>query len=59
MADENFIYNVTKNNVFQTVNQVRQQSNILNSMEKEGKISIIGGLYNVDTGSVEFYHNFW
>jgi len=50
-----FMNNVTRNNVFITVQKVREQSGILNEMEQANEIKIIGGLYDVDTGQVIFF----
>ena len=50
-----FVQNVTANNVFITVQKIREQSSILHEMEAAGEIKIIGGLYDLDTGQVEFY----
>jgi len=50
-----FVQNVTVNNVFITVQKVREQSEILREMETAGQIKIIGGLYDLDTGHVTFY----
>lgn len=51
-----FLRNVTVNNVFITVQQVREQSPILKEMEDSKQIKIIGGLYDLDTGHVTFYN---
>ncbi len=53
--NEVFLRNVTVNNVFITVNKIKEQSNILSEMEQTGQIKIIGGLYDVDTGQVIFF----
>lgn len=53
--NEVFLRNVTINNVFITVNKIKEQSNILSEMEQTGQIKIIGGLYDVDTGQVIFF----
>ncbi len=50
-----FVQNVTANNVFITVQKIREQSSILHEMEENGEIKIVGGLYDLDTGQVEFY----
>lgn len=50
-----FLRNVTVNNVFITVQQVREQSDILREMEGSKQIKIIGGLYDLDTGHVTFF----
>jgi len=51
-----FMQNVTVNNVFLTVQKVKEQSEILREMEASGQIKIIGGLYDLDTGHVTFYN---
>jgi carbonic anhydrase len=53
--NDEFVMNVTRNNVHHTVRQVRAQSPILNHLEQSGKILIIGGLYDVKSGEVVFY----
>jgi carbonic anhydrase len=50
-----FTYNVAKNNVFLTVQKIRDESSILNEMEQSQEIKIIGALYDLDTGHVTFY----
>jgi len=50
-----FVNRVTENNVHLTIARVRQESAILAEMENTGQIRIIGGLYNVETGKVDFY----
>lgn len=41
-------------NVKGTMNELRDQSAILAGLEAEGKIAIVGGVYNVATGEVEW-----
>ena len=53
--NKTFTKNVTENNVFITVEKIREQSSILNEMEQAKEIKIVGGLYDVDTGQVIFY----
>lgn len=52
-----FVNNVSVINVHLTIGQIRKQSNILDDLEKGGKIIIVGGLYDIETGSVFFYDN--
>ncbi len=52
-----FVNKVSAINVNLTISQIRKQSNILDNLEKEGKIIIVGGLYNIETGTVSFYEN--
>lgn len=37
-----------------TINDIRQNSPILKEMEDDGEIKIIGGVYDMDTGKVDF-----
>jgi len=50
-----FLENVTINNVFITVQKIKEQSSILNEMEQTKQIKIIGGLHDIETGQVIFY----
>ncbi len=52
-----FVNNVSAINVHLTIGQIRKQSNILDNLEKEGKIVIVGGLYDIENGTVSFYDN--
>jgi carbonic anhydrase len=50
-----FVYKVAENNVHLMMERVREESPILREMEQSGEISIIGGMYDVETGKVDFY----
>jgi len=50
-----FTRNVTKNNVFLTVQKIKEQSSILKQMAEAEEIKIIGGLHDLDTGHVTFF----
>ncbi|MDQ6902927.1 MAG: carbonic anhydrase family protein [Bacteroidota bacterium] len=54
-ANSVFTRNVAENNVFLTVQKIKEQSVILHEMEQTNQIKIIGGLYNLETGNVNFY----
>lgn len=43
---------LNRENVKQTIEDIRHQSSTLRKMEKEGKIKIVGANYNVETGVV-------
>lgn len=49
-----FVHRVCENNVAHTIKQIREKSTILRDMEKEGAIKIIGAIYDMDTGKVNF-----
>lgn len=50
-----FVKNVTINNIFLTVQKIKEQSKILVELEQTKQLKIIGGLYDLDTGQVTFY----
>ena len=45
---------VAQNNVVVTLGQIRRRSPILEDLEKKGTISIVGGMYNLADGMVNF-----
>lgn len=49
-----FVDNVTTNNVIHTIERIRSESPIILDLENTGAIKIVGAIYNVDTGSVNF-----
>jgi carbonic anhydrase len=50
-----FVSNVTALNVRMAMQQITERSAILKEMNDKKEIAIIGGLYDVSTGMVEFY----
>lgn len=53
--NHDFVEAVAKQNVLQSISDIRSRSTILSEMEKKGEIMIVGGMYNLETGEVEFY----
>jgi len=51
---DNSIEEVAVQNVKLSIERIRKESPILSEMEKEGQIDIVGALYNVSNGLVEF-----
>ena len=49
-----FVDEVAKTNVRRTVDTIRQQSSVLAGLEKEGKIRVVGSMYHLKGGRVEF-----
>src|SRR6516162_5784663 len=49
-----FVDAVAKTNVLQTVGERRERSSVLSSLEKDGKIKIVGSMYHLVGGKVEF-----
>jgi carbonic anhydrase len=52
--NEEFVAKVCKSNVLNTIEQIRVNSPILNEMEESGQIKIVGGVYDMDSGIVDF-----
>jgi len=52
--NQEFVNKVAAMNVKLVIEQIRKKSRIISKMKKNGQIAIIGGLYNVTTGEVEF-----
>ena len=50
-----FVENVAELNVRETLKQIPAQSQIIAELLQNGEITLIGGMYNVETGVVEFY----
>jgi carbonic anhydrase len=49
------VQKVADKNVQLTVEQIKSKSPVLNAMLKSGEIGIVGGMYNIETGTVQFY----
>jgi carbonic anhydrase len=52
-----FVEKVAEINVHRTVNAITERSAILAEMIKSGEVGLIGAMYNVETGAVEFYNS--
>jgi carbonic anhydrase len=50
-----FLYNVTVKNVLIVVDKIREGSEILKDMEHKKQIKIVGGIYDVENGEVDFF----
>jgi carbonic anhydrase len=53
--NKEFVELVTKENVMNAMNYIRNNSAILKEMEDSGQIDIVGGMYDVSTGVITFY----
>jgi carbonic anhydrase len=54
-ANGEFVENVATINVKRSVKNIIERSFILEQMVEEGKIGVVGAMYNIDTGKVQFY----
>ena len=50
-----FVEKVASLNVKLTMDRVRKESEIIRELEESGAIKIVGGMYDVDSGKVDFY----
>ncbi|WP_339918042.1 carbonic anhydrase family protein [Yeosuana marina] len=50
-----FVDNVSRMNVQLTIDRIHAESPVLSEMEKSGDILIIGAMYDINTGAVEFF----
>lgn len=53
--NDEFVEKVASINVKLTMERIRNESPIIREMEDEGAIKIVGGMYDVETGVVDFY----
>lgn len=53
-ADDEFVRKVTKQNVRDAIHNIRTQSPVLVDLEKQGDLKLVGAVYNMDSGAVEF-----
>ena len=49
-----FVKNVTELNVKNTIDRIRKESSIISGLEQEGIIRIVGAVYDVENGIVDF-----
>ena len=52
--NDEFVDAVAKTNVLQTINEIRSGSDVLSSLEKKGNLKIVGAMYNLNGGKVDF-----
>lgn len=54
-SNKEFLNTVLHNNVHQQIDNIITQSDILREMVKNGEVGIIGSIYDISTGCVEFF----
>lgn len=52
-----FVENVSSINVQRSVKSIIERSFIIEQLVENGDIGVVGAMYNIDTGKVEFYHD--
>lgn len=50
-----FVEKVATLNVHYTIDRIRKESSIIKELEDAGEIKIVGGMYDVESGVVDFY----
>lgn len=50
-----FVNNVAEKNVLLTIDRIMQESPVLADMQNSGEIKIVGAMYDIHTGTVDFY----
>lgn len=50
-----FVDNVAAKNVLLTIDRILEESDVLAEMEKNGEIKIVGAMYDINTGAVNFF----
>lgn len=53
-ANQEFVQSVALENVRRAVDLIPDQSNVLSEMKKAGEIEIVGAMYDVSSGAVDF-----
>ena len=53
-ANPEFVHMVAEQNVRMTMDRIRERSPILKEMQAQSQIEIVGALYDMKTGSIEF-----
>lgn len=56
-SNSDFVERVAELNVFLTMDRVLAESPVLKEMVENNEIALVGGLYNVESGEVEFYES--
>ncbi len=53
--NKTFVNAVARKNVLLTIEKIRETSPVLKEMEDKGEIMIVGAMYHVETGKVDFF----
>ena len=56
-TDEKLIERVAELNVQNVLKQIREQSPVLRELIETGKVGLVGGIYDLDSGKVQFFNH--
>ena len=54
-SNSEFVDNVSAKNVQLSIDRIMKESDVLSEMQSNGEIKIIGAMYDINTGAVDFY----
>lgn len=54
-SNSEFVDNVSEKNVQLNIDRILDESDVLSEMQRNGEIQIIGAMYDIKTGAVDFY----
>lgn len=54
--NHDFVDAVAKENVLQSIKEIREKSPLLKGLEDKGDLKIVGAMFNLETGKVEWYN---
>jgi carbonic anhydrase len=54
-SNSEFVDNVSAKNVQLSIDRIMKESDVLSEMQSNGEIKIIGAMYDINTGTVDFY----
>jgi len=54
-SNSEFVDNVSAKNVQLTIDRIMKESDVLAEMQRNGEINIVGAMYDINTGAVNFY----
>lgn len=54
-SNSEFVDNVSAKNVHLNIDRILEESDVLAEMQRNGEIQIIGAMYDIKTGAVDFY----
>jgi carbonic anhydrase len=56
-SDSKFLEEVAELNVKQVLKQIREQSPVLRELIDSGQVGLVGGIYDLDSGKVQFFNH--
>jgi carbonic anhydrase/SulP family sulfate permease len=51
---QSYVDTVARRNVLTSIQSIIQQSDTLSKLVREGRVAVVGGMYNVSTGEIQF-----